>query len=503
MKRVLYFVGVIAMALSGCASTGSIKHDGMIGTGAMQRHAEEQLREQPSVVRVPLQREAFQLNEPIFSLPAEKNVPVNAEYSEAEIEHILHATAAASRVNLVYRPDEGRRIVANENSTATPGFVGGEERGDRGRGRKKVSIRFSGSLRDFLASLSQASGYFFRWENNSIVVREKETFNMVVPTYPELLKEVEANLRALGADDVAYDRFTSTITFRAGADQIAQIREFCKKVRENASLVTMRILLVNVRLTGEENTGIDWTKVVAGLRSQKVMKNFGLRSDEDNGTSSTTTLETVAANTFKDGVGLLFSSTGASLFVESANFSLSALLNFIDSYGRYNIVQNIFVESLSGTKGRLDVLTETPYVSEVSFSALSQQITTPTQAVKTAMAKSGVEIEITPYYSRKDGSLSIALKVNVLGVTRFISLDAGQQIGRITQPETTRKGVDTFLRMSPAHVAVIGGLVIERNNSLATGLPGDNYFSKAVKNEREKEELVLVVKPTIIEFVDG
>ena len=126
--------------------------------------------------------------------------------------------------------------------------------------------------------------------------------------------------------------------------------------------------------------------------------------------------------------------------------------------------------------------------------------TSATQAVKTATAKSGVELSVVPYYNKKDGTLSLALKVTVSSVTQYMTLSAGNQLGTITQPETTLKAVSTYLRMTPAQVAVVGGLTIESVTDNAIGIPGDNYLSKTGRATKQKGELIIIVKPAIIEF---
>ena len=54
--------------------------------------------------------------------------------------------------------------------------------------------------------------------------------------------------------------------------------------------------------------------------------------------------------------------------------------------------------------------------------------------------------------------------------------------------------------MSPWQVAIIGGLVNEQTNYSSTGLPLDTTLTKSYGNTKNKEELVVVVKPSIIEF---
>lgn len=501
-------MALVAASLTACATAGIDAAKMPIpDKGVVVQTAKSEVEHEPSIVKVKLTPNSFVVKEKDHSLPAGYDRHVTAEFNNVNLEHILYSVARGSRINMMFQASQENTATANpqvqqQSSHFQSGMPSEPSATNRQEIRNRpISISFDGKLSDFLKALSRASGYFFAFEDGTVVVREKETFNVSVPAYPELLKEIESNLKSLGASDIGYDKFTSSISFSSDSKSIKNIQNFFKDVRSNASLVTMRIILMNVKLTKNENAGIDWSKFVFGYdnQNQHWSNNFGLNQRTGTSTDGTTSSDIITPLS-NMGAAAVGSSTGINFFFETRDFSMQLLLNFISNYGRFEIMQNVFVESLSGTKGRIDVLTETPYVSEISFSALTSQSTTATQAVKTDKAKSGVEMEVLPYYSRNDGSLTIALKVSVLGVTRYISLEAGQQIGRITQPETTRKNLDTFLRMSPHQVAVIGGLIIEQSANSASGLPGDTYASKTTNNTHEKEELVLVLKPTVIEF---
>ena len=508
------FSALIALGgLSACAVAPAYQKPSPSAFADMSETTTADLRSVPDVVSVPVPPGSFIVQEPILRLPEHSEKMLTATYADAELDRILYTIASHAQLNLMFLPTARADSAASTNFSASPSAVPGAPAASASAPRMtRISISFSGKTSDFLRALSQASGYFFTFENGTIIVKERETFNVTLPAYPEALREIEANLKTLGATRISYDRLTTSLSFSANSFELQKIKEYLQRARENASLVMLRVILLNVRLNDEKNAGIDWTKLAVGARSQKTVDSFGLRSDSsasstsstDSGSSSSSSTQAAVdalASTYRSGVGVLANTTGANLFFEAASFSVSGLLNFIESYGSFQISQNFFLQSMSGTKGKLDILTETPYVSEVSSNALLNPSSTLTQAVKTATAKAGVEMELFPIYNKADGTLSLALKASILGVTRFISLEAGQQIGRITQPETTKKSIDTYLRMTPSQVAIIGGLVFDRATNSAAGLPADSYMTKAYKAEHEREELVVIVKPTVLEFI--
>jgi len=531
MKKVCLVVCsfLSAVGLFGCASPKMMGPAKIPGHEELAKQAENMLlADSPAIVKMPMGK-SFTLTEPDPGIPEHLDVRLNTvEFFNSDIQSILYSLSQQkNRLNFVYEapsyPSVSATTTLSTERAAAPGMSSSnssvtDQITDRQDRQRQISISYSGRLSGFLKILSASSGYFFHYDTDAgaVVVKEREIFNLVIPNYTAMQKEkradgknfliqeeIESSLKNLGARDISYDTFTSTLSFSADANGFRRIKGYVKSLRDNAALVTMRVMLLEVSLNNTQNTGIDWTKLVLGYKSQ-AQNPFGVAATNLNNSSSTTSgttsTSTDTAKALSAGAAAVFNGTGAELFVEAKNFSLAMLLNFLESYGHYSISQNIRIESMSGTRGKFAVLTKTPYVSAVQFTALTQQSSTATAGFTSATAKSGVEIEIVPYYNKAEGSLSMSLKVDVTGVTQMVTLQAGQQLGTVNQPEETVKSLENFLRFSPSHIAVIGGLTYEKLNNTKVGLPGENYLSKNYAGSMQKTELVLVVKPTIFEF---
>jgi hypothetical protein len=522
IRNIVLMSLLLAVVLSGCASMKEIKpSEGMKGMVDLEKKGRETFADTPSVQKEKTHKNLFVVNDPATEIPADKDKDVKAEFSGAETEQILYTVGKVSGLNVIYQPLQNRNTdsqlqqnqTVNQVGVAPPAIGGGYNETTQAQSttglqrRHPVSITFNGKLSDFLKTLSKASGYFFLYENGCIVVREVDSFNFSVPSYPELLKEVENSVKSLGGKNIAYDKLSATMSFTCDANSYARIKNFCKNLKANGALVKMRVLLLNVQLTSDKSMGIDWTQITAGYKGQ-AQPNFGNAAQWATASNSSTTTSATSSGTSSSssviapatGLGAMFNSTGANLFIEGKNFTLGVLANFMEDYGHVEVMQSANVDSMSGGKGHFDDVTENPYVSEISFSALSSQITTPTQAVKTAVAKSGVEVDIAPLYNKEDGTITCTLKVSVLGINSYVILSAGTQIGQITQPQTTKKTIDTTLLMSPTQVAIIGGYVTDQVNESSKGLPTDSLLTKSYSTSKQKSELVVVVKPSVIEF---
>ncbi|MDY0383721.1 hypothetical protein [Trichlorobacter sp.] len=504
IRTILYVLLVSALMLSGCSSIKKIREDDLPSHQELVKKAEGMFPEEPSIVRLSIPKNAFEVKE---AKAVANDRFVSISMHNVEIRDFMKALASSTGLNIVYdMPDRNAishtPIALQQGQQGQPATLSGTSR------PRMISVSFNGKLSDLFKTISDSTGYFFSFENGAVVMKERQTFSVLVPNYPDLLKAIESNMTKLGAVGVGYDDLSSSMSFSADYSEYQRIKEYLNNLKDNVSLVTMRIMLMSVRLTNGKSLGIDWSQMAVGWQSQNI-QNLGFKKlaqlDDNTASTGTTTgttnTSTPPTNLFQEGAGALFSSTGANLFMESSRFSLSALFNFMENFGKYNVMQNVFVETMSGKKGKIEIVTESPYISEIGISSLSSTSGATAATAKTATAKAGVTMNFTPYYNKKQQMLTLNLKVDVEGVNRYLTISAGSQLGSFQQPETTKKSVETFLRMKPQQVAVIGGLVYEMNDDNVNGLPTDTYLTKNVTGKKEKEELVIVVKPTIIEFV--
>jgi type II secretory pathway component GspD/PulD (secretin) len=449
--------------LSGCASFQDAR---TFQKGQAEQMAMQQTESIQPIIRVEVPEDAFIVKSAYEQLPEELNVDVQVSFKNTDIKRLMRHLSQVLNINFI--SDVG---------------IQGDKR--------LVTINYSGKLRDFLAALSDASGYLIFYRNGTIVLKDNEVFSVVVPHHPELLKEVAVSLERLGGTGISYDRLTSSLTFTADKGSLKRIKDYLDKLKSNAALVKMRIIIARVRLAGERNLGVDWTRFTYGYGTLKAAPQGG------NFTGN-------VARQFEEGVRATFSQTGASLLIDAKTFSISALINFLENYGKTEVVQNIFVETLSGTTGKIDVSTETPYIKSVAISPLvgaaPGAVATTIAQAQADVAKTGVVLEITPHYNAMARTLGVDIDAGVYGVTRFIDLSAGL-LGILTQPEVAKKQVSTYLRMAVGQIAVIGGLTHNRDANTIAGLPIDTYLTKTRQTITEREELVIVVKPTIVEFV--
>ena len=526
MRKIISLLFILALpTLFSCAKVArptTVSNE----PGKLAEAGRLELQKEPDVIPIDLPTNAFVLTMP--PMP-QSGTQVSLSFNNQHFEHIIQSLIKTLNVNIIYdsrfnsykqtekptsvnlpgmasqqalplmpeRTDNSTGSSSGSNTTVTNiqtkstsktyQYEGGTDNFDY------LTINFSGTLSDLFKELAETSGYFFVERNKTIVIKKVETFSVIIPNYQDLLKIIEDNIAALGGTDVAYDNLTSAVSFKSDYRSFKRIKLYLDRMQQNASLVSLRIVLLGVKLTKDHNQGIDWTKFQMGQGALR----FNSAANPFDGTA-----DTLLGEVFDKGVAATGVSTGMSLLYQNQNFSISGLVNFIGAYGESNIMQNVFLSTLSGTAGQIEVVTETPYVKSIGVTALSNSTTATSNTVETATVKSGVTMDLTPYYNRSDKTIAMKLKINVSDFLQYVQLNAGS-LGTLSQPEIATRLITTSLRMSPSQVAVIGGLKYTKKANGSSGLsfiPRETFLTHTTNENETQEELVVVIKPTVFEF---
>lgn len=525
-KCFILFIFFLLIAITaGCSGIRDIKKDTIKEDMQKLRvNSEEDLNAIPPIIKVPISKKELRINEPPFY---KNKLNISVSFNNVEFKKAMRSIARQLKVNIMFdyeslNNNNPSMVDTYQNTTklTPPTYPGASATVDNKQKieykpkieyfDRYISLDYKGPVKELFDYLATTTNYFYTFVGNSLVIKEIQTFKIIVPNYPGLLKEVGKSIESLGGQDISYDEITNNITFTANYSAFKNIESYTNDIRNNMALVKLRIIILNVTLSGDNNYGIDWSKITAGYRAQTIPTPFGVAATNSTSSTGTNTASTTgtatasttttATNPFSDGIGVITNSTGANIFIQSAKFTLSAFADFIQTYGKAQMLQNISVEALSGKEAELNSLTKTPYVSSVGVQSLNNNTSATTSAASTDTARNGISLKMTPSYSKAEGTLTIQLNVGIYGVIRMMTLSAGT-LGTFQQPETTEKSVKTTLRMSPAQTAIIGGLIFEQKTDSTTGLPIDTYLTGTVNNTKSKEELIVLAKPQVTIFV--
>lgn len=189
---------------------------------------------------------------------------------------------------------------------------------------------------------------------------------------------------------------------------------------------------------------------------------------------------------------------------ESSKVSASALVRFLEQYGRVELKDQPNITVRNGVPAQIYAGEELTYIVDVEQ---TQDINgNATVTPKLGRLKVGVTLSVTVRVLDNDRML-----VDIWPVISNLNEADTIQIGTYSfkTPRVNLKEFSTQLIASSGQSVHMGGLITKRMNEALRQLPWQNLVTKAVlnpltqgiNNSLERRELVLVVTPTLVEGV--
>ena len=195
------------------------------------------------------------------------------------------------------------------------------------------------------------------------------------------------------------------------------------------------------------------------------------------------------------------------LAVQTQNFA--ALLQFLESQGSVQVLSSPRVATLNNQKAVLKVGTDQPYVTSITVvpGLTTGGVVTPTTVAPfISNLFSGISLDVTPQID-ENGNIALHIHPLVTSVTPksvgFNLIGVGAQSVDVAAINVSES--DTMVRTQNGNIVVLGGLMKVELNNGRSGIPGladAPLIGGAFRNSSTdtiKRELVILIKPTIIE----
>jgi len=193
------------------------------------------------------------------------------------------------------------------------------------------------------------------------------------------------------------------------------------------------------------------------------------------------------------------------LAFQMTNFA--ALLNFLETQGSVQVLSSPRIATINNQKAVLKVGTDEFFVTNVSTTTTSSgtgSVSTPSITLQPFF--SGIAFDVTPQI---DDSNNIVLHVHpsISVVTEKQKLIDLGSLGTFNLPlaTSTISETDSIVRVQDGNIVAIGGLMKQEQSSDRSGLPGASglrgvgtLFGQRSSGLR-KSELVILIKPTVIQ----
>jgi MSHA biogenesis protein MshL len=299
--------------------------------------------------------------------------------------------------------------------------------------------------------------------------------------------------------------------------------------------VMLEAKIIEVSLNEGFQAGINWGTFSAGNNSRfsAGVLNPGTTLRTDGGMTSPTTrgadgsILTGAAFssdparpnvTSPDPLGGLSAGTASSIMQLGANAaggvfglalqtsSFAALLNFLETHGKVQVLSSPRIATMNNQKAVLKVGTDEFFVTNVTTTTTTSgtsTIVSPT--ITTQPFFSGIALDVTPQIS-EDNLITLHIHPSVSLVTdKAKTINLGT-LGNFTVPlaSSNVNESDTIVRVNDGSIVAIGGLMRQAQNAVRSQVPGigdvpgvGNLFRNRTEG-LAKSELVILLKTSVI-----
>ncbi len=342
-------------------------------------------------------------------------------------------------------------------------------------------------------------------------VTSQESSRVTTQSKNDFWPELEQALRVLVGADSKNDRQvivspqSGVIVVRALPKELRAVEAYLKAARLNIERqVMLEAKIVDVTLREGSQTGVNWAAFFSGnnhrgtvgpINPGTALTPGGALSSGDL-TSVPGSSLALASNATNGLFGLAF---------QTSNFA--ALLQFLETQGNVQVLSSPRIAALNNQKAVLKVGTDDFFVTGITTTTTATNtgnVTSPTITVQPFF--SGVALDVTPQIDEGGGIiLHVHPSVSSVGERQKV-LNLGNLGGTITLPlaSSTVSESDTIVRVRDGAIVAIGGLMKAARSYDRSQLPGAGDIPVAgqvfgsTTRASEKSELVILIKPTVI-----
>jgi MSHA biogenesis protein MshL len=359
-------------------------------------------------------------------------------------------------------------------------------------------------------------------DNPANQVTQSDSTNVSTTSSSDFWAELKAALEAIvgtSAKDsgrsVVISPQSGVLVIRAMPEELRNVDAYLKATQLSVDRqVILEAKILEVELNDSFQSGINWAAFGANANSRS---SGGFLSPGTGLTRLPVGLAPGQAPLIRNGSGLS-SETGFSLSnaTDAANSlfgmafqtsNFAALISFLESQGTVHVLSSPRVAAMNNVKAVLKIGTDEFYVTGVTTTTnTSAAGNTTSPSVTLTPFFSGVVLDVTPQIDDK-GDILLHVHPSVSQVTTISkSVNLGS-VGNFTLPlaASSTSEIDSMVRGQDGRVVAIGGLMRQSTTADRDQIPGAGsipvlgaLFGNR-KNVSQKRELVVLIKPTIVD----
>lgn len=412
----------------------------------------------------------------------ERRVTVHAE--DAELSRVLAILAEKSGYNIVTAPEETKNT---EN-------------------QHRISVHLNNvPISQAVNLVVRAAGLSYEIVGNSFLVASKEKLQEEVGVRPYVIHLKYANAEEVSAflnnltDQITIDRSGNNLLINSSPKIVDEIKRVVKIIDEPAIQIMLEARLIEVTLSGEEQYGIDWSKLsqlttILAETGQPPFPGAGslvpgvqFREDQFRGVtqeySPLPTAEIPKEMYFQRITG----------FDNIGHFSrqLSAFditLDFLLKHNKAEVLANSKVVTLNGRSANISMVDIVPYI--LSAGGVGGQVQVRREEV-------GIKLNILPTVN-KDGFITTEVTPEVSSIYSFIGPDKNI-------PWVKKRISTTTIRVKDRQSIVIAGLLgVDRTTEryrvpFLSTLPWIGKIFRHTSFRDHKTDLIIQITPHVVQ----
>lgn len=317
-------------------------------------------------------------------------------------------------------------------------------------------------------------------------------------------KELKAALDAIvgaGKDgrSVVVSPQSGVVVVRAMPDELKNVAAYLKATQLSVDRqVILEAKILEVTLSDGYQSGINW----AALNGNTAVAGGFITP----GQSTLSTVGLLGGSSIANSAGSMFG-----LALQTRNFA--GLISFLESQGNVHVLSSPRIATLNNQKAVLKIGTDEFFVTNVSNNintAATGNVSTSTPNVTLEPFFSGVVLDVTPQIDDQ-GNIILHIHPSVTDVQESVkTIDLGSQGGldnvlKLPLAKSNTSETDSVVRAQDGNIIALGGLMRQKTVSDRSQIPGAGdvpVLGNLVKNINqvtEKRELVILLKPTVIQ----
>ncbi len=403
------------------------------------------------------------------------------DYSKTDIGYVIYPATLQTKVFKVDRIDLLRE--GSSNTRVTSGQLnstqGNSNRNNNNQGGQNNS---TGNPNNPNLNNPTSGSWINTSSKTDFWLELQESLAAIVDSDPTTTQTGELVNPKTGSK-VVINKQTGIVVVRANPPQIREVEKLITSTQNQIGRqVVIEAKILEIILDDKHQEGVNWASVV------------------NDGTKAFMT----ASNPLPAAVTSALDSSVFTISAKSGNFY--AYISLMEGQGKTNILSSPRISTLNNQKAVIKVGQDEYFITDVSSNNNSTAATTSfTQDVTWTPFFSGIALDVTPQIA-DDNQITLHIHPSITRVenqTKDFSING--EDNSIPMALNTVRESDSIVHAENGQIIIIGGLMQENRDENQEGIPLLSripYVGKAFREDEgkgKKSELVILLKPTIIE----